>query len=52
MLATICSRTLSSCLLSKNVNIRIYNTVILPVVLYGCEALVSDIEGGTWTEGV
>jgi hypothetical protein len=28
---------LSSRLLSKNVRIRIYKTVILPVVLYGCE---------------
>jgi hypothetical protein len=27
---------LSSCLLSKNVNIRIFKTIILPVVLYGC----------------
>jgi hypothetical protein len=27
---------LSSRLLSKNVKIRIYKTVILPVVLYGC----------------
>jgi hypothetical protein len=27
---------LSSCL-SKNVKVRIYKTVILPVVLYGCE---------------
>jgi hypothetical protein len=33
MLATI----QSSRLLSKNVKIRIYNTVILPVVLCGCE---------------
>jgi hypothetical protein len=24
-------------LLSKNIKIRIYNTIILPVVLYGCE---------------
>jgi hypothetical protein len=24
-------------LLSKNLNIRIYKTIILPVVLYGCE---------------
>jgi hypothetical protein len=23
--------------MSKNVNIRIYKTIILPVVLYGCE---------------
>jgi hypothetical protein len=28
---------LSSRLLSKNINIRIYKTIILPVVLYGCE---------------
>jgi hypothetical protein len=28
---------LSSSLLSKNVNIKIYRTIILPVVLYGCE---------------
>jgi hypothetical protein len=29
---------LSSCLLSKNVKIKIYKSLILPVVLYGCEA--------------
>jgi hypothetical protein len=28
---------LSSCLLSRNVKIKIYKTIILPVVLYGCE---------------
>jgi len=28
---------LSSSLLSKNIKIRIYRTIILPVVLYGCE---------------
>jgi len=28
---------LSSCLLYKNLNIKIYRTIILPVVLYGCE---------------
>jgi hypothetical protein len=28
---------LSSCLLSKNVKVRIYKTIIFPVVLYGCE---------------
>jgi len=31
---------LSSTLLSKNLKIKIYRTIILPVVLYGCE---------TWT---
>jgi hypothetical protein len=30
---------LSSCLTSKNLKIKIYKTVILPVVLYGCEIL-------------
>ena len=29
--------SLSSRLLSKNLKIKIYRTVILPVVLYGCE---------------
>ncbi|PNF29011.1 hypothetical protein B7P43_G14712, partial [Cryptotermes secundus] len=29
----------SSRLLSKNIKIRIYKTIILPVVLYGCETL-------------
>ena len=28
---------LSSRLLSKNLNIKIYRTIILPIVLYGCE---------------
>jgi hypothetical protein len=28
---------LSSCPISKNLKIKIYRTVILPVVLYGCE---------------
>jgi hypothetical protein len=28
---------LSSSLISKNVKIKIYRTIILPVVLYGCE---------------
>ena len=30
---------LSSSLLSKNLKIKIYRTVIFPVVLYGCETL-------------
>jgi hypothetical protein len=28
---------LSSCLLSRNVKVKIYKTIILPAVLYGCE---------------
>jgi hypothetical protein len=28
---------LSSCLLTRNVKVKIYKTVILPVVLHGCE---------------
>jgi hypothetical protein len=28
---------LSSRLLSRNVKVKIYNTITLPVVLYGCE---------------
>jgi hypothetical protein len=32
-------KLLSSCLLSKNVKIKIYKTMILPSVLYGCETL-------------
>jgi len=32
-------KLLSSRLLSKNVKIKIYRTIILPVVLYGCETL-------------
>jgi hypothetical protein len=31
---------LSSCLLSRNLKVKIYKTIILPVVLYGC---------GTWS---
>jgi hypothetical protein len=33
-------KLLSSCLLSKNVKVRIYKSITLPVVLYGC---------GTWS---
>jgi len=36
---------LSSSLLSKNLNIKIYSTIILPIVLYGCE-----IWSLTWRE--
>jgi hypothetical protein len=37
MLATILFSVLSSCLLPKNLQIKIYKTIILSVVLYGCE---------------
>jgi hypothetical protein len=37
MLATIRFSLLSSCLLSGNVIVKIHKTIILPVVLYGCE---------------
>jgi hypothetical protein len=38
---------LSSHLLLKNLKVRIYKTIILPAVLYGCETLSLDIKGGT-----
>jgi hypothetical protein len=38
---------LSSCLLSKNVKIRVWKTIILPVVLHWMWNLVFDIKGGT-----
>jgi hypothetical protein len=37
MLATMQFRILSSRLLSRNVKIKIHKTIILSVVLYGCE---------------
>ena len=37
MLAIIGCRILSSSLLSKNLKIKIYRTIILPFALYGCE---------------
>jgi hypothetical protein len=37
MLATIRFSLLSSRLLTRNVNVKIYITIILPVVLCGCE---------------
>jgi hypothetical protein len=43
MLATIRYSLLSSRLLSRNVKVKIYKTIILPV-LYGCETW-SHIEG-------
>jgi hypothetical protein len=47
---------LSSRLLSKNIKIRIYRTLILPVVLYGCETWSLTLreeqgaEENIWTE--
>jgi hypothetical protein len=38
---------LSSRLLSKNIKIRIYKTIILSVVLYGYETWFLDIKVGT-----
>jgi hypothetical protein len=37
MLATIRFSLLSSRLLSRNVKVKTYKTIIVPVVLYGCE---------------
>jgi hypothetical protein len=37
MLAAIRFSLLSSLLLSANVKVKVYKTIILPVVLYGCE---------------
>jgi len=34
-------------LLSKNIKIKIYRNIILPVVLYGCDTWVVHNEGGT-----
>ena len=36
---------LSSRLLSKNLKIKIYKTIILPVVLYGCETWSPALRG-------
>jgi hypothetical protein len=41
----------SSSLLSGNVKVKIYKTIILPVVLCGRETW-SNTEGRAWTEGV
>jgi hypothetical protein len=38
MTGTICLGVfLSSCLLSRNIKVKIHKTIILPVVLYACE---------------
>ncbi|KAJ4442522.1 hypothetical protein ANN_04109 [Periplaneta americana] len=38
-------KLLSSSLLSKNLKVRIYKTVILPVLLYGCETWTLTLRG-------
>jgi hypothetical protein len=38
---------LSSSLLSKNSNIKIYGTISLPVVMYGCEIWSLTLKAGT-----
>ena len=43
---------LSSRLLSKNLRTKIYRTIILPVVLYGCEAWEADSKEGREADGV
>jgi hypothetical protein len=43
---------LSSRLLSKNIKISIYKTIILPVVLYGCKIWSRTLKGSTQTEDV
>jgi hypothetical protein len=35
-------------LLSKNIKIKIYRTIILPVVLYGCETSLLALEEEHW----
>jgi hypothetical protein len=52
MLATIQSRTSSSRLLSKNIKIRIYKTIIFVCGSVWARNLASDIKGGTETAGV
>ena len=37
---------LSSCLLSTNLKIKISRTIVLPVVLYGCETLSITLKEG------
>jgi hypothetical protein len=37
MLATIRFSLLSSRMLSRNVKVKVFKTIILPLVLYGCE---------------
>jgi hypothetical protein len=43
---------LSSRLLSKNIKSRIYKTIVLPVILYGCKAWCLTTEEHRMREGV
>ena len=43
---------LSSSLLSKNLKIKIYKIIILPVVLYGYETWSLRLMEETWAEGI
>ena len=45
-------KMLSSCLLSKKLEVNAYKTIIVPVVLYGCETFVSHIERGALVKGI
>ena len=40
-------KLLSSSLLPKNLRIKIYRTIFLPFVLYGCETWSLTLRGGT-----
>jgi ribosomal protein S2 len=42
---------LSSRLLSRNVKVKIYKTIILSVVLYGCETWCLTLREGVWNQG-
>jgi hypothetical protein len=43
---------LCSTLLSKNLKVKIYRTIILPVVFYGCETWSLTLRGGTKADGI
>jgi hypothetical protein len=41
----LCTESFVSCLLSKNIKIKIYETIIVPVVLYHCECRSLALRG-------
>jgi hypothetical protein len=47
----ISSESLPSCLVFKNVKIKVYKTIILPAVFNGCK-MVFHVKGRTQTDGV